>query len=137
VAARVERAARQLPKAQELMAALAAAQVEKETDNLCNQREQAILPQLPHHKAQTAAHQRLALRPTQMAAAAAVHRRQAQMLLIQMPVTAVLVRPQAFLVAASLTLVEAAVEVAAERLAAVVLAVAVAVVLQQQVRLEP
>jgi hypothetical protein len=72
-----------------------------------------------------------------MAAAAAVHRRQAQMLLIQMPVTAALVRPQAFLAAASLTLVEAAVEVAAERLAAVVLAVAVAVVLQQQVRLEP
>jgi len=49
----------------------------------------------------------------------------------------VLVRPQAFLVAASLTLVEAAVEVAAERLAAAVLAVAVVVVLQQQARLEP
>jgi len=137
VAARVERAARQLPKAQELMAALVVAQLEKVADRLCSQRGQAILPQLPHHKAQTAAHQRLALRPMLMAAAAAVHRRQAQMLLIQMPVTAALVRPQAFLAAASLTLVEAAVEVAAERLAAVVLAVAVAVVLQQQVRLEP
>jgi len=119
------------------MAALVVAQLEKVADRLCSQRGQAILPQLPHHKAQTAAHQRLALRPMLMAAAAAVHRRQAQMLLIQMPVTAALVRPQAFLAAASLTLVEAAVEVAAERLAAVVLAVAVAVVLQQQVRLEP
>jgi hypothetical protein len=35
-------AARQVPKSREQMVALAAAQVEKETDNLCNQREQGI-----------------------------------------------------------------------------------------------